>query len=37
MDISCPQAVTVEFDRAIALLHNFWQKILPAKSEIFLR
>jgi hypothetical protein len=24
MDISCPQAVAAEFDRALALLHNFW-------------
>jgi tetratricopeptide (TPR) repeat protein len=24
MDISCPLAVAVEFDRALALLHNFW-------------
>src|SRR4029077_17676078 len=24
MDISCPLAVAPEFDRALALLHNFW-------------
>src|SRR6516225_5461272 len=24
MDISCAQAVTADFDRALALLHNFW-------------
>ena len=24
MDISCPLAVAAEFDRALALLHNFW-------------
>jgi hypothetical protein len=24
MDISCSQAVAAEFDRALALLHNFW-------------
>ena len=24
MDISCAPAVTVEFDKALALLHNFW-------------
>ena len=24
MDISCPPAVAAEFDRALALLHNFW-------------
>jgi hypothetical protein len=24
MDTSCSPAVTAEFDRALALLHNFW-------------
>jgi hypothetical protein len=24
MNISCPLAVAAEFDRALALLHNFW-------------
>ena len=24
MDVSCPQAVAAEFNRALALLHNFW-------------
>jgi hypothetical protein len=28
MDISCSATVGADFDRALALLHNFWYRVL---------